>query len=164
MTKRSKWDQILLLYESQSMFVRVVFVLALTCTGPISALGKDLNVLVRIAHAAFLADQGAAVCAGARLDFSSEDTIAFKNAKNYAQWIKQRISIGLRDDEVQSVLVSAADRAKADAREAVRTFHSEADLFHWCAATLAPLARQVVGTYTRNRSLIEDIIQKAKSD
>lgn len=144
--------------------MRGAFVILFASTAPTCASAKDLSVLVRVAYTAFLADQGSAVCAGARLDFSSEDTIAFKNAKNYARRIKQRISIGLRDDDVKSVLLPAADRARAEVREAVKTFHSETDLFQWCTATVTPLARQVVGTYMRNRNLIEEIIQKAKGD
>ena len=138
--------------------------LAVLCPTPFSALAKDLSVLARITYVAFLADQGAAICASLRLNFSSDDIIAFQNAKNYAQWIKQRVSAGLSDDDVRSVLVPAADRAKTEARKAIRTFRSEADAFKWCTATVAPLAREATGAYVRNRSLIEEIIQKAKND
>lgn len=153
--------------KSQIKRIRAVacmIVLVIVCGTPFSASAKDLSVLQRISYAAFLADQGSAVCAGARLNFSPDDTAAFRNSKNYAQWIKQRVIAGLSADEVRSVLVPAADRAKAEAREAVRTFRSEADLLQWCTATVAPLARDVVGAYLRNRGLIEEIIQRAKSD
>ena len=70
----------------------------------------------------------------------------------------------MSDEEVRSVLVPAADWAKIETREAIRTFRSEADVFQWCTATVAPLAREVVGAYVRNRSLIEEIIEKAKND
>lgn len=149
-------------YRLQAKLICAALAFVLVCTASISTLARDFDVLVRIAYAAFLVDQGSAVCAGARLNFSSEDAIALKNAKSYAQWVKQRISIGLRNDEVQSVLVPAADRARAEAREAVGMLHSGADVFRWCTATVAPLARQVVGAYMRNRTLIEEIIQKAK--
>lgn len=138
--------------------------LAVVCATPFSASAKDLSVLVRITYAAFVADQGSALCASSRLNFSSNDTTTFQNAKNYAQWIKQKVSAGLSDDEVRSVLVPAADRAKLETREAIRTFRSEADVFQWCTTTVAPLAREVVGAYVRNRSLIEEIIEKAKND
>jgi hypothetical protein len=144
--------------------VSTLVVLAVLCATPFSALAKNLSILVRISYAAFMADQGSAICASSRLKFSSEDTAAFQNAKNYAQWIKQRVSAGLSNDDVRSVLVPAADRAKTEAREAISTFRSEADVFQWCTATVAPLAREVVGAYVRNRSLIEEIIQKAKND
>lgn len=147
--------------------IRVVactIALVMVCGTPFSASAKDLSVLQRISYAAFLADQGSAVCAGARLNFSPDDTTAFRNSKNYAQWIKQKVIAGLSADEVRSVLVLAADRAKAEAREAARAFRSEADLLQWCTATVAPLARDVVGAYMRNHALIEEIIQRAKSD
>ena len=137
---------------------------AVLSTTPLSAPAKDLSVLIRVTYVAFLADQGSAICASSRLKFSPEDTTAFENAKNYAQWIKQRVSTGLSNDDVRSVLVTAADRAKTEAREAIRTSRSEADVFQWCTATVAPLAREVTGAYVRNRSLIDEIIQKAKSD
>lgn len=163
----SIWRTILSDAKSQPKRTRAVgymVVLAVVCVTSFPALAKDLSVLVRITYAAFAADQGSALCASSRLNFSSEDTTAFENAKNYAQWIKQRVSPGLSNDDVRSVLVTAADRAKTEAREAIRTFRSEADVFQWCTATVAPLAREVTGAYVRNRSLIDEIIQKAKSD
>lgn len=141
-----------------------LIVAAIACATPFVALAKDFGVLERMTYAAFVADQGSAVCASARLNFSAKDVTAFQDAKNYAQWIKQRVTAGLSDEEARSVLVLAADRAKKEAREAVATFRSESDLLQWCTATVVPLVQEVVGAYVRNRALIEEIIEKAKSE
>jgi hypothetical protein len=144
--------------------VRYGVTLAVLGTVSFAAWAKDRAVLERIAYAAFLADQGSAVCASARLDFPSEDAAAFKDSKNYAQIIKQKISAGMKDDEARSIFVAAADRAKNEAREATAKFRSEAEMRQWCTATVAPFARQVMGEYAQSRAVVDELIEKAKMD
>jgi hypothetical protein len=145
-------------------FARKVTAFAFLSALSISALAKDRGVLERIAYAAFLADQGSAVCASARLDFSSEDAASFRDSKGYAQRIKQQIISGLSEEEGRSVLIAAADRAKNEAREATAKFRSEADMQQWCTSTVAPFVRQVLGDYANNRAVVDELIRKAKTD
>ena len=88
------------------MSCSLVIVLCLGAITPASA--KDLNVPIRIAYAAFLAEQGSSMCNLPRLSLPTEDRVVFVDAKNYANWIKQQISTGLSDQDVQYVLTAAA--------------------------------------------------------
>lgn len=109
--------------------VSTAALLAVFVALPNPAVAEDLSVLERISYVAFLADEGSAICASTRLYFSSEDETAFKDAKNYAQWIKQRVSADLSNDDVRSVLVPAAGGAKAETRVAIKLLQSESALF-----------------------------------
>ena len=129
-----------------------------------SAKAKDLGVLTRVLQAAFLADQGSAVCASSRLDFSAEDNAAFRSAKSYAQFIKGKVSDGLSTEDVTKVLTDAANAAKSEAQQAFAALRGDPDVARWCTQTVAPFARQVVGTYERNTAEIDGIISKAKRD
>ncbi len=146
-----------------------VLVIPLLC-GVATACAKDLNVLVRITYAAFLSEQGSAMCNLPRLPLSSDDRIVFVNAKSYANWIKQQVSAGLTGEEVQYVLKSAADRARAEMRQVVDALKSyppdqeTAELFRWCTGTMKGIADQVVGAYAAQPELIEQIIKKAKEN
>ena len=148
---------------------RALFAIMMSCTiAPAAA--KDLNVLVRITYAAFLAQQGAAMCNLPRLPLSSEDRMVFVNAHTYADWIKQTVSAGLSETEVQYILRSAADRAKDEmlqVTEVLRSYPPDgetAELLKWCTGKMKGIADQVVGTYARQPELIEQIIRKAKEN
>ena len=142
--------------------------LLLGATSSLSA--KDLHVLSRILYEAFLADQGSAMCNLPRLPLSNDDRIVFVNARNYANWIKQQISMGLPDEDVQLVLRSAADRAHEEMLEVVRAVKSNpperqsAEIFRWCTGVMKGIADKVVSTYVNQPDVIEGIIKKAKED
>jgi len=139
------------------------------CFGAIApASAKDLNVLIRITYAAFLAEQGSSMCNLPRLSLPPEDRDVFVNAKNYANWIKQQISTGLSDQEVQYILTSAATRAQGEMRQVIEVLKSNppdvetAELYRWCTGTMKGIAEKVVVAYTDQPDAIEQIIKKAK--
>jgi hypothetical protein len=142
----------------------VLCALSILCGMRSAVTARDLNILMRISYAAFVADDGAAICSASRLNFSTEDQAVFQDAKGYAQWIKQRVSEGLSADDVSPLLISAADRAKSEIHEAITALKSDAEVFQWCTAHVAPMVRDVVGVYVRNRDLMDEIIEKAKQD
>jgi hypothetical protein len=132
--------------------------------------GKDLNVLIRVLYAAFLAEQGSAMCMVPSIKLSESDRAVFINAHNYAQWIKQRVSAGLSDDDVQFVLKSAADRARGEMLEVVRVLKSNppdkeySELFFWCTINMRPIADKVVRAYVDEPSVVDKLIENAKHD
>jgi len=92
----------------------------------------------------------------------------FVEAKSYANWIKQQISAGLSDQDVQYVLTSAATRAYGEMRQVIEVLKSNppdvetTELYRWCTGTMKGIAEKVVGAYTRQPNTIEQIIKKAK--
>lgn len=147
-----------------------VAALLLLLTAIPQASGKDLNVLIRITYAAFIAEQGSAMCSLPRLNLSEPDRIVFLNAKNYATWIKQLVSTGLSDQDIQFVLRSAADRARGEMLQVVKVLKSHppdvetAELIRWCTTIMKNIASEVVGTYLRQPDVIEQLIRKAIED
>lgn len=129
-----------------------------------AAEGRDLNVLTRIAYAAFLADQGAAVCASTRLEFSTDDTAAFKSTRSYIQTVREKVSENLSVAEASTVFTAAADQAKREAQEAFRPLMSDGAIRRWCTENVAPMIRAIVGAYERNAAQINEIISNAKRD
>lgn len=87
--------------------------------------GKDLNVLIRVLYAAFIAEQGSSMCMVPSIQLSESDRAIFINAHYYAEWIKQKVSAGLNDEDVQFVLKSAADQARSELLEVVRVLKSK---------------------------------------
>ena len=132
--------------------------------------GKDLNVLTRILYAAFAAEQMSAICTSAHIPLSDSDMTRFTSAKVYADGIKQIVIAGLADTDVNFILRSAADQAKAVTRaeiEALSTYPSQqlsAKTLQWCKNKVIPFADQVVGAYVRNPDEIRQLITKAKAD
>jgi len=135
-----------------------------------TAYGKDLAVLVRILYPAFLAEQGSAMCMVPSIDLSNKDRDVFIDAKNYADRIKESVSAGLKNDEVQAVLVQAASLARAEMLRVVQVLKSSppdkeyAELFRWCTTTMKPLAENVVRTYYDNPNTIDQMIATAKQE
>jgi hypothetical protein len=75
-------------------------------------LGKDLNVLVRVLYSAFVAEQGSSMCMVPSITLLQTERSVFIDAHNYAQLVKQKVTAGLSDHDVQFVLRSAAVRPK----------------------------------------------------
>lgn len=151
-------------------YICTMIVLLILCGGSPQANGKDLNVLIRVLYAAFLVEQASAVCLDWSFPFSDDDKAIFKDTKIYSQWIKQKVVAGLNDADVNLVLKSAADRAKAESLAAVGAIRSygpereSAALRNWCLNTVRPFAKQVVSTYLNQPRVIDQLIEKAKAD
>jgi hypothetical protein len=133
-------------------------------------LGKDLNVLVRVLYAAFFVEQGAAMCSVPSVQLSDDDRVLFVNTKNYAQWIKQKVTVDLPPEEVSIILKSAADRAKGELTEVIKILKSYpadreyAELSAWCTTRMTSFARNIVVGYVEEREKIDGIIENAKRD
>jgi hypothetical protein len=132
--------------------------------------GKDLNVLIRVLYPPFFAEQGSAMCMVPSIKLSESDRTVFINAHNYAQLIKQKVSAGLSDEDVQFVLKSAADQARSELLEVVRVLKSNppdreyAELFRWCTNNMKAVAAKVVRTYVDEPDVVNRLIENAKHD
>ena len=150
------------------ILMRCSLVIVLCLSAIATASAKDLNVLIRITYAAFLAEQGSSMCNLPRLSLPTEDRVVFVDAKNYANWIKQLISTGLSDQDVQYVLTTAATRAHKEMIQVIEVLKSNppdvetAELYRWCTGTMKGIAKEAVGAYTHQPDVIEQIIKKAK--
>lgn len=146
----------------------VTAVLLFLCVTPSFAFGKDLNVLIRVLYAAFLVEQTSSLCLTWVSSLSNEDRAIFTNTRAYRELIKPKVESGLNAADVDLVLKSAADRAKAEVLEAVTILRSygperePVEFDRWCANSVKPHAKQVVGTYVRQPEVIDALIQKAK--
>ena len=146
----------------------LVVVLALMGCAALPASAKDLNVLTRVLYAAFFVEQGAAMCSVPSVALSDTDRALFINTKNYAQWIKQKVSVGLPADEVAFLLKAAADRAKGEMDEVIKVLklypsdREIAELTLWCKTKMTSFAEKIVGGYAREREKVDEIIRKAK--
>jgi hypothetical protein len=83
-------------------------------------ISKDFGILTRMLYAAFLAEQGAAICAAADPAFANEIRGPMGDMQTYVQHIKVEVTAGLDATETLSLLKSAADIAKAEAAQAIR--------------------------------------------
>jgi hypothetical protein len=122
--------------------------------------GKDVNVLIRVLYAAFVAEQGSATCMVSNINLSESDRVIFINAKNYAQRIKQKVSTDLSDEDVRDVLKSTADRAREEMLDVVRVLKSnppekeDSELFRWCTTNMKVVADEVVRAYVDHPTLL----------
>jgi hypothetical protein len=162
----------------RAMLVKYNYILRLFCVPIVStalfsymslpALGKDLNVLIRVLYPAFFIEQGAAMCSVPNVQLSDDDRLLFMNTKNYAQWIKQKATANLPPDEVLSILRSSADRAKDELSEVIKVLKSYpanreyAELSVWCTTKMNSFARKIVLGYVEERKKIDDLIEDAK--
>ena len=131
---------------------------------------KDLNVLTRVLYAAFYVEQGAAMCSVPAVQLIENDRVLYADTKNYAQWIKQRVSEGLSSDDAATVLKAAADRARAEMDEVVKVLKSFPPgqeypaLSQWCRTKMRDAATRVLASYEQDRAKVDDIIDNAKKD
>ena len=156
------------MWRKQPRAVGLALVLLLGATSPVFC--KDLNALIRILIAAFVAEQGAAMCMVPSIQLSEKDRIIFLDAKGFSQWIKQRITAGLGADDVQFILRSAANIAVGEMREVVRVLKTHppeteyAELLRWCTTNMNEIANQVVSDYVSQRDTVDQLIEKSKQD
>ncbi|MGH6847665.1 MAG: hypothetical protein ACREC0_09545 [Methylocella sp.] len=131
------------------------------------AMSKDFGILTRMLYAAFLAEQGAAVCAAANPAFSSETRGPMGGMHTYAEHIKTEVTAGLNQTETLSLLKSAADTAKAEALQAIRSLRTgspeteTAKFTRWCQTVVKTLVRQVIDTHDNQHDQIDHLIETA---
>ena len=125
--------------QQRKMLGHAVVVLLVMLASP--AIAKDFGILTRMLYAAFLAEQGVALCTVADPAFASETSGPMGNMHGYAQHIQAEVTAGLNEAETPSLLKSAADRAKAEALQALRSLRTEgpegpeietARITRWC--------------------------------
>jgi hypothetical protein len=137
---------------------------------PSQAHSKDMQVLIRILDAAFAAEQMSTICMSAKINLSENDKEVFKSAVIYSQGIRRHVIAGLSVSDVDFVLKSAADQAKARTKAeiaALITFppaRLSDETQQWCANKVKPFANQIIGAYMRNPEVIEQLIAKAKAN
>jgi hypothetical protein len=161
-------DHTMVLKHERKMLGQAGVVLLVMLAAP--AIVKDFGILNRMLYAAFLAEQGAAVCIAADPAFASETSGPMGYMRDYAQHIKAEITAGLNETEILSLLKSAAGKAKADALQALRNLRAEgpetetARLTRWCQTVVKPLVRQVIDTHDTDHAQIDQLLEKAKKD
>jgi hypothetical protein len=134
------------------------------------AISKDFGILTRMLYAALLAEQGVALCTVADPAFASETSGPMGHMHDYAQHIKVEVTAGLNETEILSLLKSAADRAKAEALQALRRLRTEgteietARVTMWCQTVVKPLVRQVIDTHDTDHAQIDQLLEEAKKD
>ena len=137
------------------------------------AISKDFGILTRMLYVAFLAEQGVALCMVADPAFASEASGPMGYMHDYAQHIKVEVTAGLNETETLSLLKSAADRAKGEAQQALRSLATEgtegpvietARVTRWCQTVVKPLVRQVIDTHDNHHAEIDQLLEKAKKD
>ena len=123
-------------------------------------------------YVAFLAEQGVALCNLADPAFASETRGPMGYMRDYATHIKLEVTAGLNETEALS-LKSAADRAKGEALQTLRSLRTEgtegpeietARITRWCQTVVKPLVRQVIDTHDNHHTEIDQLLEKAKKD
>jgi hypothetical protein len=137
------------------------------------AISKDFGILTRMLYVAFLAEQGVALCIVADPAFASETSGPMGSMHDYAQHIKTEVMTGLTETENVSLLKSAADRAKGEAQQVLRSLATAgpegpvietARVTRWCQTVVKPLVRQVIDTHDNHHAEIDQLLEKAKND
>jgi hypothetical protein len=157
-------------HKTKTLGPAVVFLLVMLASPAIS---KDSGILTRMLYAAFLAEQGAAVCILADPAFASETSGPMGYMRDYASHVKAEVTAGLNETETRSLLKSAAGMAKAEAQQALRSLATEgtegpvietARVTRWCQTIVKPLVRQVIDTHDNHHAEIDQLLKKAKKE
>jgi hypothetical protein len=155
----------LLKYGRKTLVHAIVFLLAMLVSPAIS---KDFGILTRMLYAAFLAEQGVAVCTVADPAFASETSGPIGYMRDYAQHIKVEVTAGLHETETFPLLKSAAGLAKAEVQQSLRSLSTEgpeietARVARWCQTVVEPLVRQVIDTHDNDHAQIDQLLKEAK--
>ena len=161
----------MLLKHERKTLGHAVMILMVMLASP--AISKDFGILTRMLYVAFLAEQGVDVCMVADPAFASETSGPMGYMRDYAQHIKAEVTAGLNETETLSLLKSAADRAKGEAQQALRSLATEgtegpvietARVTRWCQTVVKPLVRQVIDTHDNHHAEIDQLLEKAKKD
>jgi hypothetical protein len=154
-------------HERKTLGHAVVFLLVMLASPAIS---NDFSILTRMLYAAFLAEQGVAVCSVADPSFASETGGPMGYMRDYAQHVKAEVTAGLNETETRSLLKSASGLAKAEALQTLRSLRTEgpeietARVTVWCQTVVKPYVRQVIDTHDNHHTKIDQLLKKAKND
>ena len=157
-------------HERKTLGQAVMFLMVILSSPGIS---KDFGILTRMLYVAFLAEQSVALCMVADPAFASEMTAPMGDMHTYVHHIKAEVTAGLNETETLSLLKSAADRAKGEARQALGKLATEgpegpvvetARVTGWCQTVVKPLVRQVIDTHDNHHAEIDQLLEKAKKD
>jgi hypothetical protein len=157
-------------HERKTLGHAVVFLLVMLVSPAIS---KESGILTRMLYAAFLAQQGVALCTVADPAFASETSGPMGNMRDYAQHVKAEVTAGLNETETRLLLKSAAGLAKAEALQALRSLRTEgpegpeietARITRWCQTVVKPFIRQVIDTHDTDHVEIDQLLEEAKKD
>jgi hypothetical protein len=152
-------------HERKTLGHTVVFLLFMLASPAIS---KDFGILTRMLYAAFLAEQGVAVCIVADPSFASETSGPMGYMRDYAQHVKAEVTAGLNETETRSLLKSAAGLAKAEALQALRSLRPKgpeietARVTRWCHTGVTPFVRQVIDMHDNHHTQIYQLLEQAK--
>jgi hypothetical protein len=155
-------------HEGKTLGYAIMFLMVMFASPAIS---KDFGILTRMLYVAFLAEQGVALCMLANPAFARETSGPMGHMHDYAQHIKMQVTAGLNETEILSLLKSAADRAKGEAQQALRSLATEgtegpvietARVTRWCQTVVKPLVRQVIDTHDNHHAQIDQLLEKAK--
>jgi hypothetical protein len=154
-------------YEWMTVGHAVVIYLAMLAP---PAESKDYGILTRMLYAAFLAEQGMAICTAGDPAFASETGGPNGDMHTYVQHIKAEVTAGLSETERLSLLKRAADIAKAETLQAIRNLRAEepenetARLSVWCQTVVKPLVHNVIDTHDNHHDQIDRLLDRAKKD
>jgi len=154
-------------YEWMTVGHAVVIYLAMLAP---PAESKDYGILTRMLYAAFLAEQGMAICTAGDPAFASETGGPNGDMHTYVQHIKAEVTAGLSETERLSLLKRAADIAKAETLQAIRNLRAEepenetARLSVWCQTVVKPLMHNVIDTHDNHHDQIDRLLDRAKKD
>lgn len=149
----------------------VLRALALSAAGLLATSGsapaKNLGELATLLAPAFLAQQLAGLCASYDPGFIAETSGPWGSAHDFAQHVKDEISVVLSRDEVLLVLRGAAgvarDTAQAELRAlSARTAKEEAErVGQWCSGPAKAYVRAVVNEHEAGHEGFERAINQA---
>jgi hypothetical protein len=145
-------------HERKTLGHAAVFLMVMLASPAIS---KESGILTRMLYAAFLAEQGVAVCIVADPAFASETSGPMGYMRDYAQHVKAEVTSNLNETETRSLLKSAAGLAKAEALQALRSLRPEgpeietARVTRWCHTVVKPFVRQVIDTHDSHHTQID---------
>lgn len=148
--------------------------LALTIAGlialPVPAAPKDLGELAVLLAPAFLAQQLAGLCATYDPAFIAETSGPRGSAHDFAQHVKDEITLVLSSDEVPLVLRGAAGVARATAEAQLRALAARSGdetavrIGRWCRGTAKGYVRTVVGEHEAEHERFERAVDRALAD
>ena len=133
------------------------------------AAGKDLPVLTKVLYSAFIAEQGANICAIDDPGFRERITGAKGDMQDYADVIRDDVTRGLDAGESAAIVKDAAIRARDDARLQVKRLYRETPeatrkaISAWCSLTVTPLIRQIISARDEHIEEMGRMIEQAKS-
>lgn len=140
--------------------------LTIVLGSPVFAQDRDRQV--KLLSVVYLGQQFANMCSIDSPNFLDETRGPLGPMTVYAQHIKEEVMSGLPPEQIPSVLVQAADAAKAGARAKLAEFSvgpamvDKARLLNWCETTAKPYALKIIAMHDRQHDLFRcDMLGKS---